>query len=271
MQIKNIKHLLINMLNYDFILKKAAESKIDNIIIEKEYWQLLFLQRLYFNKDSERIFFKGGTAIRFLLNSFRFSEDLDFTATLSKKSTEEILLDVFHFFEKNSIGKLEFKKEKVFEKFAEESLRYRFLFFPRGLKQKASIRIDVSFREKPIMKETTVLVPFDYPISPYPLTVHLAMEEIFAEKIRAMFVRRKPRDLFDVWFLLTKKVPINEEIIKKKFSIYPKLKFNIKKLKETIHSFDDKELKKDLNQFLPEHYRIFYQVLKKETLKLLPS
>ncbi len=52
------------MLNYNFIAKKSLEVKIDKITIEREYWQLLFLQRLYMQPFSENIFFKGGTAIR---------------------------------------------------------------------------------------------------------------------------------------------------------------------------------------------------------------
>jgi len=257
------------MLNYDFIRQKSVESKIDSITIEREYWQLLFLQRLYYLKGSEDVFFKGGTAIRFLFNSFRFSEDLDFTAASPKKEVEKLLVEVFLFFQKNAHEPLEFKKEKIIKKFEENSLKYRLLFLPKKSTQKTSIRIDVSFREKPINREETVLIPFDYPISPYPLVIHLGKEEIMAEKIRAILTREKPRDLFDVWFLLTKKIALKEEIIKKKLSIYPCLRFSMKKLIESINAFDDKELKRDLNQFLPEQYRQFYRIIKKETLKLL--
>lgn len=257
------------MLNNDFIRKKSIEANIDMITIEREYWQLLFLQRLYLTPESENLFFKGGTAIHFLLGSFRFSEDLDFTAIIAKRKVENLLLKTFNFFKTNTVYNLEFKKERVWQKFEEESLKYRFLFKPTSLTQKVSIRIDVSFREKPIMRENSVLVPFDYPISPYPLVSHLGGEEILAEKIRALFVRRKPRDLFDLWFLLTKKVPINQKIIKKKFSLYPELKFDFTRLKKVIASCEEAELKKDLNQFLPENYRDFYKKLKGEVIGLL--
>lgn len=239
------------------------------ITIEREYWQLLFLQRLYLTPQSENLFFKGGTAIRFLLGSFRFSEDLDFTATIAKRKVENLLLETFSFFKINTVYNLEFKKEKVWQKFAEESLKYRFLFKPASLTQRVSIRMDVSFREKPTTRENSVLVPFDYPISPYPLVSHLGKEEILAEKIRALFVRKKPRDLFDLWFLLTKKVPINQKIINKKFSFYPGLKFNLASLKKAIASYEESELKKDLNPFLPENYRGFYKKIKEEAIGLV--
>lgn len=254
------------MLNYDFIEKKALESKIDKFTIAREYYQLIFLQRLYLEKGSENIYFKGGTAIRFLFNSFRFSEDLDFTSTADKNKTEKILTNVFNFFIKSSADQVEIKKEKVWDKFSDISLKYRFLFFPSGYKQKVSIRIDVSLREKPKTKEESVLVPFDYPIFPYPLVVHLTGEELLAEKIRAFFVRGKPRDLFDLWFLLTKKIPINEKLIKEKFRLYKEIKFSPGRLEKIIADYDEREIKKDLNQFLPENYRNLYQKLKKMLL-----
>lgn len=257
------------MLNNDFIRKKSIEAGIDTITIEREYWQLLFLQRLYLTPESENLFFKGGTAIRFLLGSFRFSEDLDFTAIIAKEKVEKLLLKTFNFFKTNTVYSLEFKKEKVLPKFEKNSLKYRFLFEPTNLTQKVSIRMDVSFREKPMTRESSVLIPFDYPISPYPLVCHLGREEILAEKIRALFVRKKPRDLFDLWFLLTKKVSLNQKIINKKFSLYPELKFNLASLKKAVASCEEAELKKDLNQFLPENYRGFYKKLKGEVLGLM--
>lgn len=257
------------MLNYDFIEEKAKESKIDTITIAREYWQLLFLQRLYLTSDSKQLYFKGGTAIRFILNSFRFSEDLDFTFNGKKTVVEKVITSVFDFFVKKVDDNLELKKEKVFHKFEEESLKYRFLFRYKESAQKTSIRIDISLREKPLTREQTVLIPFDYPISPYPLVLHLNTQELLAEKIRAMYVRGKPRDLFDIWFLLTKKTNINQKLIKKKLKLYPNIEFSLEKLKKTVSSYDEKELKKDINQFLPENYRRFYKDLKQETLKLI--
>lgn len=268
---KDFFGLLKNMLNYNFILKKAENENIDRVTIEREYWQLLFLQRLYQEKNTEKIFFKGGTAIRFLFNSFRFSEDLDFTSIASKIDSENIFQSVFNFFITKSPKTIEIKKERIPVNLCEISLRYRFLFFPMNSNQKVSIRIDLSLREKPITNESSVLVPFDYPISPYPLVVHLKAEELLAEKIRAIITRAKPRDLFDIWFLRTKQISIDEKMIGKKMKYYPGSKFSYNKLAEIINGYEEKELKQDLNQFLPSQYRNFYKTIKKETLFLLPA
>lgn len=259
------------MLNFDFIDNKARESRIDRITVFREYWQLLLLQRFYLTRGSEKLFFKGGTAIRFLLGSFRFSEDLDFTSTVKKEIGEKLIKEIFIYFQKNTDMTMELKKESVPQRFVEEGIRYRYLLYPPKSTQKVSIRIDLSFREKPKNIEQTVLIPFDYPITPYPLVMHLSYKDIMAEKIRALFTRSKPRDLFDLWYLLTKKIPINKKIIAEKFKIYPKIKFSYKKLKNIIHNYDKAELKQDLNQFLPENYRLFYKTLPQETIRLLPE
>lgn len=257
------------MLNYNFILEKSQKERIDRVTIEREYWQLLFLQKLYQLPGSQELYFKGGTAIRFLYQSFRFSEDLDFTSTLDKKETKKLLLAVFNFLKVNTNARLNCQEEPIIDKFEQGSLKYRLLFHPYQSKHKSSIRIDVSFREKPQSKETGVLIPFDYPIVPYPLVVYLSTKELLAEKIRALFKRGKPRDLFDLWFLLTKKTPIDKNLIELKFKYYSGLKFNYSDLMKIVADYDEKELKNDLNQFLPEHYRNFYKQLKEETLKAI--
>jgi len=51
------------------------------------------LSELFSSKASEKIYFKGGTAIRLLLKSGRFSEDLDFTSTLSASELDKTIKD----------------------------------------------------------------------------------------------------------------------------------------------------------------------------------
>lgn len=257
------------MLNYNFIIEKSQKERIDRITVEREYWQLLFLQKLYQLKGSQNIYFKGGTAIRFFYQSFRFSEDLDFTSIVSKKETEKILFNVFDFLKTDIKSNLEVVKDPIPKRFELDSIKFRLLFLPYKSKHRTSIRIDVSFREKPQTKEVDVLIPFDYPITPYPLGVHFSAKELLAEKIRALFKRGKPRDLFDLWFLLTKKIPIDKNLIELKFKYYPGLIFSMDELVKRVSEYDENELKNDLNQFLPEQYRNFYRQLKSETLKAL--
>lgn len=46
----------------------------------REYFQHLFLSYFYRQEQTDKMYFKGGTALRFLYKSPRFSEDLDFSS-----------------------------------------------------------------------------------------------------------------------------------------------------------------------------------------------
>lgn len=55
---------------------------------ERDYVQHLFLSALY--AHSQALLFKGGTALRVLHRSPRYSEDLDFNATFDLASTQTL-------------------------------------------------------------------------------------------------------------------------------------------------------------------------------------
>src|SRR5947199_9599316 len=50
--------------------------------VRREYVQQLFLSYFYQHSQTDKIFFKGGTSLRIVYKSPRFSEDLDFGSTL---------------------------------------------------------------------------------------------------------------------------------------------------------------------------------------------
>ena len=72
-----------------------------------------------------------------------------------------------------------------------------------------------------------------------------------AEKIRALLERAKGRDVFDLWFLLSKKVAMDRELVAKKIG----RKTFLPELRRKIANFPDKILKLDLDQFLPAPMR----------------
>ena len=74
---------------------------------------------------------------------------------------------------------------------------------PRGDKRAASIKLDISSGEKIIFPTIQRKILHSYSNElPQPTTVRCyAFEEIFAEKLRAMGERGRPRDLYDIVFL----------------------------------------------------------------------
>jgi len=244
------------MITLDFLTQKAINSQIDRFTILREYFQLLFLRYFYSRKPlGTKSYFKGGTAIRFLFNSFRFSEDLDFTVVGDTDPVKSGFKDILPKIEEESSSQIQIKDEKVFES---RGLGYRLVFKNNLLNQPLGLRLDFSLREGPIEPETSVLSVYDYPINPPPLVTHLSRREILAEKIRAIFTRNQPRDLFDLLFLLKQGEKIAWGIVEEKMKYYPEIKYSKGYLKDKIETLREVDLKKDLNQFLPENFRAYY-------------
>jgi len=65
------------------------------------------------------------------------------------------------------------------------------------------------------VKRKTIYHP--YPDNLEAVVLAYSLEEMLAEKIRSLFQRTRPRDLFDVWYLKNEKVEV-AGIIEKKFS-----------------------------------------------------
>jgi len=237
----------------------SKKWNIDQVTVLREYIQIVFLSYLYSLKKSAHIFFKGGTAIRLLFRSFRFSEDLDFTAALSPDETADIF--------KRAVSGLKREIPEVqIENFKSKkaSLVSRIKYARPNSSYPLGIHLEVSIREKPLTHETSQLETL-FPISPYPIISHLSAEEILSEKIRAMLKRAKGRDLFDMWFLLSKEVKINWGMVQKKMSFYGEA-VNPESLVKKISSFDEKRLFDDLAKFLPRAQRGTIQSLKSNVL-----
>ncbi len=235
------------MLSKEQIQIFSKQFKIDSFSVYREYLQLLFLKYFYDLPKSNQIYFKGGTSIKFLYGSFRFSEDLDFSSTLKEEEIKPLIQKAI----KNLSREIpvSFKQEKSIA----DSFTGRIFQEISDFSFPLTVRLDISLREKPIYIENNYIETI-FPISPYPLVVHLAVKEILAEKISALIIRGKGRDLFDIWFLLSKKIEIDWNLINLKMSFYNR-KTNLKEIMTIIKETPDQEIKKDLTKFLPLNQR----------------
>lgn len=238
----------------------SLDFKIDKLTVFREFLQLFFLSELYKEKKSEKIYFKGGTCLRVLCNSPRFSEDLDFSTVLSRKIVDQLIKKVIKNIQKG-IPNIQL----IFVYSGKKSLRYKIKYQGSEFKYPLGIRIDFSF-EKIILKPLISKIETKFPIFLPSLILSLKEEEILAEKIRAFLTRGKGRDIFDIWYLFSKKIFLNEGIVIKKLKEV-NLKFNKNFFLEKIKKYPFKKLKLDLEKFLPKHYRKIIPQLKKEILK----
>lgn len=230
------------MLTRRQIMKIARKNKIPGYTQERDYIQTLFLYCLYPEKE---IVFKGGTALRLVHKSNRYSEDLDFNSYTDR--TEKILKNAVKRLEDFGI-KGEIKDEYTDERSYSFRLVYKGPLYVSGEKGKGGIDIEVSLREETIEKETKFVSSKYEDINDFLITV-LSLEHITAEKLRALMIRRKPRDLYDLWFLINKGVTIERKLLDKKLQLYDK-KFKIKGLREAIGEVEN-GWERDLETLLP--------------------
>jgi len=225
----------------------AAQNHINETVIFREYLQLAFLQKLYQKKPSQQIYFKGGTAIHLIFGAPRFSEDLDFTVGLSAREFEVFMEGIFRRMEAEESVTWKEKKSLA-------GKQYLLTAPPGILPYSATVALDFSFREK-VLSPAHSIIQSAYPILFTSFVHHLSQEEILAEKIRAIMTRRKGRDLYDLWFLLSKGVSVQSDLIRKKLDYYKLTDVTDDDILKRIASFPQKDFVLDLRPFVPQNER----------------
>ena len=190
------------MLKQEQLEELVVRSQTSRINVYREYCQHLFLSALYSQPKTAAVLFKGGTALRVAYQSPRYSEDLDFTLfSISNRELEDIILAVSDDLEKTNLNhKIEEAKETTGGYLANLAIKL--------YQEKLTISIQASRRKKNDRKPNVQLIRNDF-IPPYTVLL-LPEKELIEEKVQAALTRAKPRDLFDVYFLLRQgKIPVN--------------------------------------------------------------
>jgi predicted nucleotidyltransferase component of viral defense system len=199
------------MISKQEIMSLAAELQLQAHVVEKDYALGWFLAGIAAHPViGPRWVFKGGTCLKkCYFETYRFSEDLDFTLQDADHLDEQFLAEVFE-----EIG--DWVYESCGLQLPPETRKFEVFTNPRG-SQSAQGR--VGYRgplgragDPPRIKldlatdEILVLTPVERPVH-HPYTdlppegiqvLSYSFEEVFAEKMRALAERQRPRDLYDV-------------------------------------------------------------------------
>lgn len=183
------------MISPDDIQLLATKSQTRDVNIAREYIQNLFLSFFYEQKEARNILFKGGTALRIVFQSPRFSEDLDFSTNklFSLKGIEQIIIKAISDIENIGI-KTDIKESKSTTGGYLGIINFKFLEY------NIDIYLEISFRKKEDIKGEAFIINNSF--LPSYLLVMLSQDQMIAEKIQATLSRQKPRDFFDIYFLL---------------------------------------------------------------------
>lgn len=233
------------------IRQMAIKYQTNELNVSREYLQHLFLSYFYLKPLADNIYFKGGTALRFVYQSARFSQDLDFSTNQEDvPGIEACLLEVLEKIEKENIqANLQEAKTTTGGYLA----TIDFMFFG----QTVPIKIEISFREKDNSGELATITS-DF-IPPY-TTFVLKEEQLLSSKMRALRARKKARDFYDLYFILRKQLPI------------PDKKTILKEALNDLRS-ENINFEIELKQFLPRSHwaiiRDFKNTLEREIKRII--
>lgn len=218
-------------MNEDIALNLAAQIGIDVQQVIREEVELIFLKALFESPFSDRLVFKGGTALRLIYTSPRFSEDLDFSIT------DTIKLDEFE----KAITRI----TKSDDRFSIKDLASKYYTHLAQIRIKEpwqqitfSMKIEIA---KKVIKKVDPGYANSLAKSPASnisvMVKAFTLERILEDKLRAIKERKMPRDIFDIWFICQK---TNKPFTIENFG-YPKGK-----------------IRQELRKFLP---KAFYPVI----------
>lgn len=192
---------MITTENIERLAKQYKMSIFPNIV--REYFQHVFLENLYKLPEAERLLFKGGTALRIIYGSPRFSEDLDFSffgmrPHETKEAVERLFIQVLASIEQLGVH------VELGDK-SDSTRRGEGYFGVATFKmldyQPIGVEINISGRDGRNIRGEVDSVANDF-VPTYTL-IHLPQQDLVEEKIfGALRERKKPRDYYDLYFMM---------------------------------------------------------------------
>ena len=192
--------------------------------------------------------FKGGTALMFFYDLPRFSVDLDFN--LLDKEQEDLVY--------KKVKKILLKYGSIYDeakKFYGPLVVLNYGYGERKLK------VEISNRDFENRYEIRNLLGINVKV--------MVQEDLFAHKLCALLDRRSitNRDIFDCWFFMEKRTPINKNIVESRMKM--PLPEYLQKCIDLLESMGDKGLLQGLGELLEGNMKQFVQnKMRSETISL---
>lgn len=220
----------------------TQKQQTTELNVWREYCQHIFLMHLYRHPHADTLYFKGGTALRLLYNSPRFSEDLDFSSSnLTASRIEDCIAATMENVQREGIS-LELHEA------TQTTGGYLAVIEYRLLGQPVRIKLEISFRlgEK---HGTFATVVNEYTL-PYTL-VQLEQSQLIGEKLNATLTRKKPRDFYDIYFILRSRLLPLE------------LRHKLPAVLEALTTVSEIRFDRELREFLPHNHWAILRGLRK--------
>ncbi|HPO05700.1 MAG TPA: nucleotidyl transferase AbiEii/AbiGii toxin family protein [Candidatus Gracilibacteria bacterium] len=238
---------MINLIQILEEYPKHLHSHRESIL--KEYLQYKILQSIFDSKFEKKLAFLGGTALRIVHGSTRFSEDLDF---------DNFDLSEAEFIELGEIIKKDLEAEGLEVEIKTKTknayrikIRIPQLLFNEGLSSMPEHQILIQVDTVP---QNFKYTPNRFVLNKFEVFANIATvpkELLLAQKLYACVNRNRimGRDFFDVVFLYGIGAKPNFDYLKKNLGVENEKELREYLLEKTT-GFDFKELSKDVAPFL---------------------
>jgi len=234
------------MLTRSQIQRLAQRHRIGMQVQERDYLQHLLLSLLY--ARSQALVFKGGTALRLVLRGNRYSEDLDFNGPDNVDVLRHLWRDVVANLKDFGIQS-EVRNEWMADVGYSFDVSYQGPLYDGRDRSKGKVRVDINRRPETVEAQRELVTSEYDDVRPFVVTV-LTPTHLLAEKIRALLVRGKPRDLYDIWLLLGQGLQPDQALIARKLAMY-EMTFNPEALDKSLASARA-DWERDLQPLLPQ-------------------
>jgi len=242
------------MIDKDALMSYARLNGLRPWQQEKHYVQSAILVSL----SEYPLTFKGETYLWFFHGLDRFSEDLDFTApkeipdNLDAKVSEDLrLLGI----------------ENRTKTMNEDDRTLTFRFSARGPLYTSEIDlchvyVEISKREKVARKTIALGLKSEAYGLPVKVINGMGLDEVAAEKVRAIVTREKARDVYDLAYIIAKKnVVFDRELVNEKLKYYD-MAFSEKTFLGKVHEKEN-EWKRELQPLVFGKLNLFNDSLSK--------
>ena len=222
---------MIDLNKYKFLLMQILKDIYSDIVL------------------SNCLGFKGGTALMFFYDLPRFSVDLDFN--LLDKDQEGLVY--------NKVRKILLKYGNIYDEAKKHYGRIVVLDYGCGERK---LKVEISNRVFENRYEIKNLLGINVKV--------LVQEDLFAHKLCALLDRRSitNRDIFDCWFFMEKRTPINKKIVEARMKM-PLVEY-LQQCIGLLESMNDKGLFQGLGELMEDSMKKFVQSkMKSETISLL--
>lgn len=213
---------------------------------ERDYLQHLLLALLY--ARSQALIFKGGTALRIAYRGGRYSEALDFNTPAEMPALKQLWTAVLNDLERYGIVA---EHREVWQGAGGYGfdVRYRGPLYAGRDRTKGKVRVDMSLRGEAVETARELITPEYDDVRPFVATV-LTPAHLVAEKVRALLVRGKPRDAYDLWLMRSKGWRADLPLVEHKLALYD-MAYSPERLQTALAQVA-RDWERDLRPLLPE-------------------